>query len=378
MIIVVYLRKEMIGLANSVPDKTLKSSTKELAVFDIVKMIFAFFVVCIHTGVGMPDADFYLMQSLFRTAVPSFFFLAGYFLFGKFPVTKKLDENSRQTVKKYIIRIFMMYVMWSLFYLITVQLPGWLENGVGVKDFLIYAEYTIVRGDSYLHLWYLAALYTGMALMYICRKRFDTKVTLIISFVFFISGLLLQPYYFLIAPAVERVSVAKWLFEEVFNRFIGSPRCGLFFGFMFVALGAYFAEHKKIIKRWVSLAGVVVSFGLSMIEVTVIDKNWFWGDGTYGSVQLSHIPITIFLFCFLCSFDNVKIKYAKEIRTVSTLIYLLHPAVMLCVKMIPNFGQWRNYPFAFGIVVYLLSIIVSVVWIKLEELKPFVFLKKLR
>ncbi len=365
-------------MLNSAYRKTPQSSTGELAIFDIAKMVFAFFVVCIHTGISMPGADFYFMQSLFRIAVPSFFFIAGYFLFGKFPVTKKLDENSSQAVKKYIIRIFMMYVIWSVFYLITIQLPGWLTNGVGFKELIIYAEYTIVRGDSYLHLWYLAALYTGMALMYICRKRFSTKVTLVISFMFFIIGLLLQPYYFLIAPAVESVSVTKWLFEEVFNRFIGSPRCGLFFGFVFVTLGAYFAEHKKIINRWISFAGVVLSFGLSMVEVTIIDKNWFWGDGTYGSVQLSHIPLVIFLFCFLRSFDNVKIKHAREIRMISTLIYLLHPAVMILVNLIPNFGQWHNYPFMRGIVVYLLSIVVSVVWIKVEKIKPLNFLKKLR
>lgn len=358
--------------------RTLHTGEGELAIFDIAKMVFAFFVVCIHTGIALPGIDLYFMQGLFRVAVPCFFFLAGYFLFGKIPAGKPLDESSSKTVRKYIIRIFVMYVIWSIFYLITVQVPGWLKNGFSLMDLVIYAEYATVRGDSYLHLWYLSSLYTGVALLYLFKKWFSTKVTLVISIALFVIGLFLQPYYFVVAPVVENIPVARMAFHDVFNRFIGSPRCGVFFGFMFVTLGAFFAEHKKVLNRWISLAGVIISLALSMAEITLIDRNWFWGEGTYGALQISHIPLIICLFCFLRSFDNIKVGHVKEIRSVSTLIYLLHPAVMLLVELIPNVGRWQNYPFTLGITVYILTIAVSVIWIKLEKNNNFRFLKKLR
>ncbi len=367
-------------LLENISNKMLKTGTKEFAIFDIVKIILSFFVVCIHTGIGDASAkmNLYFLQGLFRVAVPVFFFLAGYFLFNKFPEEKVMSEKSRETVKKYFFRIFFMYIVWSLFYLVLVQIPEWIKNGVGLKDLLIYIEYATVRGDSYLHLWYLSSLFTGIALIFLARKWFSMKGTLIISLVFFVMGLLLQPYYFLVKPIVEGVSAMNWLMYNIFNRFIGGPRCGLFFGFVYVALGAYFAEHKKVLSRGVSFIGLLFSFALSMAEITLINNNWSWDGGTYGALQLSHIPLVIFLFCFLCSFKNVNIKHSKEVRTVSTLVYLIHPAVICLVQLLPFYKKLNGYLFVSGIIVFLLSVAVALIWLKVEKNKMFAFLKKIR
>ena len=174
-------------MSQSIGYKTLKSDSEDFAIFDVLKLILAFFVVCIHTGIGAvtSETELYFVQGLFRVAVPTFFFLAGYFLFRKFPKEKVLGEKSRETIKKYFYRIFFMYVIWSVVYLVIAQIPEWIKNGFSLRELFIYVEYATIRGDSYLHLWYLSSLFTGVALVFLARKWFSMKNTLIISIVLF-------------------------------------------------------------------------------------------------------------------------------------------------------------------------------------------------
>ena len=357
--------------------KTLRSNNEEICVFDIVKMVLAFFVVCIHTGVhtGNSAVDFYMVQGLFRIAVPFFFFMAGYFLFTKIPDEKRMNTDSCNVVKKYILRMFFLYAVWSALYLFY-QMKDWIADGADIRRALIYIEYATVRGDSYLHLWYLSSLFTGVALIYLFRKVLSLKGVLVVSALFFIIGLFLLPYYFLIKPIVEGSGVLSFLYE-MFSRFIGGPRCGLFFGFFFISLGAYFAYKDLKLKPWVSISGLLLSFVLSFAEITVIDNNWAWGSGSYGGLQFSHIPLVIFFFCFLRMFKNIHISNAKTIRKISTIVYLIHPAIMLLLNLVPKIEYLFAYPFLKGLLVYVLSIAFSALLINLEKVSAFSFLKKL-
>lgn len=375
-----FAQKELIILSLNIDCKKSEPKSEDFAIFDVLKLIISFFVVCIHTGIGATttEMNLYFLQGLFRVAVPIFFFLAGYFLFRKIPKEKVMSKESSEAIKRYFYRILLIYVIWSLFYLVIAQIPEWIKNGFSLRDLFVYIEYATIRGDSYLHLWYLSSLFTGVALVFLSRKWFSLRDSLIISIVFFVIGLLLQPYYFLIKPVIEGFPVTNWLMYNIFNRFIGGPRCGLFFGFVYVALGAYFAEHKKVLPRYISLIGLIVSFALSIAEIILIDKKWSWDGGTYGALQLSHIPLVISLFCFLFSFKNVKIGHSKELRSISTLVYLIHPAIILMTKLIPGYTQISKHLFVSGIIVYFLSIVISIVWITAEKNKAFRFLKKVR
>lgn len=208
-------------------------------------------------------------------------------------------------------------------------------------------------------------------------KWFNLKTILKISLALFVIGLLLLPYYFLIKHVVESVSVLNGLYT-LFNRFIGWPRCGLFFGFMYVTLGAYLSKCKIKINSYFCVVGLVLSLVLSAFEILLINKHWSWDSGVYGALQLSHIPIVIFLFHLLITLDKINLRYAKEIRTTSTLVYLLHPLVLHLIRNTAFYIQISKYPFCGGITVFLLSILVSWVWITVEKYTHFKFLIKLR
>jgi len=363
--------------ATIAPGNTLSEKNSENGVLDIVKLVLSFFVVCIHTGVntGSNIADLHLMQGLFRIAVPLFFFTAGYYLFSKIPYDKKLDKESEKKVLAYARRIFRMYVIWSLFYLVY-QVYEWCKGGIKIKDIIIYLEYTLVRGDSYLHLWYLSSLFTGVFLVWLCRKFLSMSATLAVSAILFVAGLFLFPYYFIIRPVVESDSLLSFLYEN-YSRFIGSPRCGLFFGFIYVALGAVFACKKIKLKRTVSAAGIAVSAVAAFTELTLIDRNWSWESATYGALQLSHIPLVIFIFCFVNSFAGVNIPQGKTVRKLSTRVYLIHPAIIIVLRFFPDFYNALSQPFVKGITVFVISVAVSLLFVRLEKIRAFSFLKKL-
>lgn|GEM_PF-2499943 len=349
--------------------------SKENFSFDLLKLIFCYFVVAIHTGldIGSQNTDYYLIQGLFRMAVPCYFFMAGYFLFSKVPYDNKIISPQKDIVISYIKRLIFMYVIWSGFYLID-QIITSIRDGITVRDIMIYVEFFIVRGDSYLHLWYLSSLFTGVALVYFCRKFFNTKAVFFVSLAFFIVGLLLLPYYFLIDDAVESSSILTAL-VTMFNRFIGSPRNGLFFGFFFVAFGALISRIKIIPCLWLSILGIIVSLAISFAELTLFKHTWAFDSEVYGALQLSSIPLSYFAFSLASNIKFRDIRNAKNIRKMTTLIYLIHPLIIIIYSGIHNISNF-SLPFK-SIFIYIVSIAVSVLWLKLEQLKRLTFLKKL-
>ncbi len=357
-------------------NQSLKNNC-ENSLINLLKLILSLFVVYIHTNTNTGNymTDMYLIQGLFRIAVPLFFFTAGYYLFSKIPAQKNFDKNTGKPALIYSKRIFKMYIIWSMIYLIY-QIYTWTKNSINIRDILIYLEYSIVRGDSYLHLWYLSSLGTGVLLVYFCRKFFSIKTTLLISLAFFVLGLFLMPYYFIVQPIVETNAILNFLYEN-FNRFIGWPRCGLFFGFFYVSLGAIFADKKIKLNRHVCIIGILISVILSFIELTIIDRNWVWESDTYGALQLSHILLVIFIFSLINSFKNVNFYNNKILRKISTWIYLIHPAVIILIDATRFDINIMSLPFVKGFIVFIISIAISLLIIKLENYKTFSFLKKL-
>lgn len=355
----------------------LAQNKGENGLLDLLKLLLSVFVVYIHTDIktGNSTVDMYFIQGVFRIAVPLFFFIAGYYLFSKMPCDKKLNKTTGQPALSYAKRIFKMYVMWSMIYLIY-QIYTWLTTGVTIRDIGIYLEYAIVRGDSYLHLWYLSSLFTGVLLVWLFRKFFSIKITLLFSLSFFVVGLFLLPYYYVIRPVVESNFLLIFLYEN-FNRFIGWPRCGLFFGFVYVALGAFFVNKKIKINCWLCVLGIVVSSILSFVELTIIDRNWSWDSSTYGAMQLSHIPLVIFIFSLFNSFDNINVPYSRTIRKISTWVYLIHPAVIIVLDFITCIHSVMALPFVKGFAVFVCSFFISLLFVTIEKNKAFSFLKKL-
>lgn len=86
---------------------------KEYKLVDLFKLISAFLVVGIHTNPFVNNVWCDRLFSLItRVPVPFFFTAAGFFFF-----LSAKGLPTKEKIKKYILRIFILYLIWFLIYL---------------------------------------------------------------------------------------------------------------------------------------------------------------------------------------------------------------------------------------------------------------------
>ena len=114
-------------------------------------------------------------------------------------------------------------------------------------------------------------------------------------------------------------TVARCLLRQ-----LHTTRDGVFFGFLFVAIGAYIAENKQRINKRLCAKGFMISAGAAIVEVAAV-RALRWQRRTDAvDLYVFLIPMATFLFCYLlCSNSNSK-KTSSNIRKESTIIYLVH------------------------------------------------------
>ena len=105
---------------------------------DLAKLLFAFFVVAIHTNIfknNIRIIPYILNHSLFGLAVPFFFVCSGFFLGCKINQKDNLIEK-KAIIKKYIVRLSIMFVFWLL-----IGLPRQIYDLRDMNVFLIIKSY---------------------------------------------------------------------------------------------------------------------------------------------------------------------------------------------------------------------------------------------
>lgn len=331
---------------------------------DVIKLFMALCVVAIHlTPFAMfgENASFLFDKVLTRAAVPFFFCTSGFFL--KIKLDKTTNDREFMTVIiNFTKRIFLMYILWTIIYLPCIVFWFRVDNETIVSFFL-----KCIFDGSYLHLWYLpSVIIAGIAAALLVKKLGLTK-SIIISIVLYIVGLLDTSYY-----GVVKAFGVENIIAEYDNIFFTS-RNGIFFGLIFVLLG-FLANEKKE-----KLSTSVILFVLSMIGLFVemyILRNYNIAK-SYESILFT-VPVTYFLLQIAKEIKLRNKPVYRNIRIMGVLIYLSHCWVdftysVLCYNIL---HRTFNSMVRFGYTL-ILTILLSVVIMKLQNYKKFSWLKKL-
>ena len=129
---------------------------------DILKFLLALVVVWIHTG----DSDLY---GLVYFAVPAFFFLSGFFLFGK---VFRESSDASSVVSAWLGKTLRIYLLWTAIYL-PFAIIGFAKEGMPfVKAVAVYLRNVVFVGENYLSwpLWYLLGLLQAGAVIWFALK----------------------------------------------------------------------------------------------------------------------------------------------------------------------------------------------------------------
>lgn len=260
---------------------------------DYFKLFLAVLVITIHLPIEptTPRWLYWLYHEGFsnglaRIAVPSFFILSGYYL----------DINNKIKVRKYIIHIGTLYIVWMLFYL-----PYY--------SFLDFKSMLITLIGGFWHLWYLIALIEAVIIFYVINKAIKKKLGLfIIAFLLFVSGYVLELSY----PYANNIDLYKY-------------RNFLFVGLPFLILGHLIkginiSEYQK----WVKLI-LPVFFILFFFEVAI----------SYSYLHIADIYLSLFIICpllliFLLNYPQYT-SLPNSLGALSLAIYLIHPFIIRIV-----------------------------------------------
>lgn len=279
---------------------------------DILKIVLAFFVVCLHLHIlrdNYPSLSYVLVNGLFRMGVPVFLIISGYFFF---------YINDPVKLKKWSFRIFLLYAIWSLIYI-----PLWKEDEGYIMNILF----------GYHHLWYLIGTLCAGLLLYVLKDISAEKLFLILT-ACFCCGYLIQylgnTHYF------------EGETDVIFNLF-PTYRNFLFVCFPFLGIGFLIKKLGIDVKLKPSLAVVLLSAGAVIGEAFLSEKVLHLQKKESIDLLFSLLiacPL-VFLYC-----KNITAKTDSRIlASISTAIYLIHPLVIEWVYKSGYFTSFQDVIF---------------------------------
>lgn len=334
--------------------------TKKIySALDLAKFICAFLIIGIHTGPLLDvseTANFVLIQVFSRIAVPLFFLISGFLLFSKMDGEREWnDYENVHILKNAVLRIIKLYVIWSIIYLPFNYLLIY-KDGITIASILRYLRDFFFTG-SYYHLWFLPSLVFAEVAVYYLLKHTSMKITLIISSVLYVIGMFGNVY----PELIEKVPYVSIMFSAYIKVFV-TMRNGLFFGMMFITLGAYFAKHKMNVNQnsVISFILCILSMIGLIVECFLIQMNGFMRPLT--SMYIMLIPSVSFLFMWLITLQFKEKEIYKVLRILSILMYVSHIIFVIIMNtLLPTMNSLLLYScvvictLLFSICIYILS-----------------------
>lgn len=322
---------------------------KNYYALDIAKFLSAFLVVCIHTGPLLDVSDtgnFILVQIIARLAVPFFFVTSGFLFFKKIDFDKTWDdEENIAYLKRYLWRLAKIYIVWTILYLPFTYLSMRGQGGVNLHNILLYVRDFFFAGSFY-HLWFLPALLVAVPIVYACLFQLGFSKTMVVGTILYVIGMAMNVY----GTFLDQLPVIQMIYRMYTYLFV-TARNGLFFGVMFIALGALFSQYRFYLKRWQEVTGVLVSLALLFAECFLLRESGFMQSLT--SMYLMLIPCMYFLFPRLLQIHLSEHSVYRTIRVLSLLIYVMH---IMFVNVL-----FLLYPTMHSLLFYLLAMVLTLV-----------------
>jgi surface polysaccharide O-acyltransferase-like enzyme len=319
-----------------------------------MKLICAYLVCLIHIEpfniTVLPANQVELMnmivqQYLCRIAVPFCFITSGFLFFRK----TEAGNISNGRIKNYCFRNLRLLGLWIMLLF------------VGDHD----------------HLWYLSAVvFATLVLSFLINKGVSIwKITLFALFTYFI-GMLFGGSYSVVAEYLKSFRLFS-LMADGFGLLFSSARNGLFFGMIYVLIGAIFATKRIVINIKTAIIGFVISMILLFFELYYLHSAF---NLKSGEMYIFLLPASFFLFYIVSHIRlNDKPIYSK-IKALGILVFFMHKFVGHFAEIVfAGFNRifsWNVYAF-YSIAIMIVTTILAVTIIKLSEKTGYKWLKYL-
>lgn len=301
---------------------------------DILRLVAAFMVVAIHTyplSFVSDNLDYLFTRILFRVAVPFFLMVTGYFV---------LAKKDKKVLIEYTKKILVLYVISMVIYLPINIYNGYFHN---INLFSLIKD--ICLTGTFYHLWYFPATIMGLWVSFFLINKLSLKKSLIITSILYLIGIFGDNYYNLISS----VPFINSIYKEIFICF-DYPR-NFFLAPIFLCMGCYLKNNKSKLNHKNVL---VIIFTITMLIEGLISLKF--NLYRHNSMYFSLIPLMYILFSLIIENKNTN----KDIRSISTYIYIVHPFIIVITHFASKFLPFINNSLVNFLLVIFLSLTFAI------------------
>jgi serine/alanine racemase len=288
---------------------------------DLMKFIAAMLVVAGHVRPFLSYSltlDVFVIHVLARVTIQFFFMTAGFLLFRKIEFPLPGNKKNDKIIFQYCKRVLMLFVIWMGIY--TGVAFAYFVSQIGFNYYGFYLFYRFLQESS--HLWYLSASVVAVLLVYWALHHLSFKKVLSLGVVLYLIGLFGDAYYGIAGNF--GIDGAVGLYLDLFN----TSRNGVFFGFFFVAAGAYFAKSGFRIKR--PFPGFIISMVLLTAEVFMLR---FYSRPLNYNLLFFALPASVYLFSGMLELNLKERGIYRWLREGSLIVYLVHPLFIMLLPI---------------------------------------------
>ena len=310
---------------------------------DYFRFIAALLIVAIHTSPLSSFSEtgsFIFTRIVSRVAVPFFFMTSGFFLISRYTCNaEKLEAFIKKTTLIYGVAILL-------------YIPINVYNGYFKMDNLLpnIIKDIVFDGTLY-HLWYLPASIIGAAIAWYLVKKLNYPKALMVASVLYLIGLFGDSYY----GITEKISCLNSLYTYIFQ-VTDYTRNGIFFAPIFFILGGFIADNRPQITFGKSFLGFAISLALMLGEAMILHH---FDLQRHDSMYVFLLPCMYFLFIVILHFKG---KRLVSLRTASLIIYIIHPMMIVVIRLFSKLLHIQKLFVENSIVHYFAVCLTSVVF----------------
>lgn len=307
---------------------------------DYFRMIAAVLIVAIHTSPlasFSATGDFIFTRIIARVVVPFFLVTSGFFLISRY-------SYNADKLRKFIKKTALIYAA-----AIVIYIPINIYNGYFSEDNLLpkIIKDIVFDGTLY-HLWYLPAAIVGAVIAWYLVKQWAYRKAFAVTLVLYIVGLFGDSYY----GIAENIPSLNSFYHLIFQ-VSDYTRNGIFFAPIFFVLGGYISDNKDKLSFKKSIIGFTTCFSLMFAEALTLHR---FELQRHDSMYVFLLPSICFLFYFLMHFKG---KNRAQLRTISLIIYIIHPFVIVLIRLFAKITHLQNALVENSLIHYLLVCIIS-------------------
>ena len=209
----------------------------------------------------------------------------------------------------------------------------------------------IVFDGTLYHLWYLPASIIGAAIAWYLVKKLNYPKALMVASVLYLIGLFGDSYY----GITEKISCLNSLYTYIFQ-VTDYTRNGIFFAPIFFILGGFIADNRPQITFGKSFLGFAISLALMLGEAMILHH---FDLQRHDSMYVFLLPCMYFLFIVILHFKG---KRLVSLRTASLIIYIIHPMMIVVIRLFSKLLHIQKLFVENSIVHYFAVCLTSVVF----------------